>query len=57
MKKDIKAVVEVLRTRFLSRGPKVVEFEKRIREYVGTRYAVAVNSGTSALHLIIICSP
>lgn len=51
--KDIKAVVEVLRTRFLSRGPKVVEFEKRIREYVGTEYAVAVNSGTSALHLII----
>lgn len=54
VKKDIKAVVEILRTRFLSRGPKVVEFEKRIREYVGTKYAVAVNSGTSALHLIII---
>ena len=52
-KNDIKAVVEVLRTRFLSAGPKVVEFEKRIREYVGTKYAVAVNSGTSALHLII----
>ena len=54
VKKDIKAVVEVLRTRFLSRGPKVLEFEERIREYVGTKYAVAVNSGTSALHLIII---
>jgi len=54
VKKDIKAVVEVLRTRLLSRGPKVVEFEKRIREYMGTKYAVAVNSGTSALHLIII---
>lgn len=54
VEKDIKAVVEVLKTRFLSRGPKVVEFEKRIREYVGTKYAVAVNSGTSALHLIII---
>jgi perosamine synthetase len=53
VKKDIRAVVEVLRTRFLSTGPKVVEFEKRIREYVGTKYAVAVNSGTSALHLII----
>ena len=53
VKKDIKAVVEVLRTRFLSIGPKVVEFEKRIREYAGTKYAVAVNSGTSALHLII----
>ena len=53
VKKDIKAVVEVLRTRFLSTGPKVVEFEKKIREYAGTKYAVAVNSGTSALHLII----
>jgi perosamine synthetase len=53
VKKDIKSVVEVLRTRFLSTGPKVVEFEKRIREYAGTKYAVAVNSGTSALHLII----
>ena len=53
VKKDIIAVVEVLRTRFLSTGPKVVEFEKKIREYAGTKYAVAVNSGTSALHLII----
>jgi len=51
--KDIKAVAGVMRTRYLSIGPKVVEFEKRIREYVGTKYAVAVNSGTSALHLII----
>ena len=53
VKKDIKAVVEVLRTRFLSTGPKVVEFEKKIREYAGTKYAVAVNSRTSALHLLI----
>ena len=51
--KDIEAVVEVMKTRFLSIGPKVVEFEKRIVGYAGTRYAVAVNSGTSALHLII----
>jgi len=51
--KDIKAVAGVMKTRYLSIGPKVVEFEKRIREYVGTKYAVAVNSGTSALHLII----
>ncbi len=51
--KDIEAVVEVMNTRFLSIGPKVVEFEKRIGSYAGVRYAVAVNSGTSALHLII----
>ncbi|GAF78284.1 unnamed protein product, partial [marine sediment metagenome] len=53
IEKDIEAVVGVMKTRFLSIGPKVVEFEKRIGEYVGTKYAVAVNSGTSALHLII----
>ncbi len=53
VEKDIEAVVGVKKTRFLSIGPKVVEFEKRMREYAGTKYAVAVNSGTSALHLII----
>jgi len=51
--RDIEAVVEVMKTRFLSIGPKVVEFEKRMSEYTGVKYAVAVNSGTSALHLII----
>ena len=51
--KDIEAVVVVMKTRFLSIGPKVVEFEKRIGSFAGTKYAVAVNSGTSALHLII----
>jgi len=51
--KDIEAVVGVMNTRFLSIGPKVVEFEKRIGSFAGTKYAVAVNSGTSALHLII----
>jgi len=51
--KDIEAVVEVMKTRFLSIGPKVVEFEKRMSEYAGVKYAVAVNSGTSALHLLI----
>ena len=50
---DIEAVVGVMKTRFLSIGPKVVEFEKRMSEYAGVKYAVAVNSGTSALHLII----
>ena len=51
--KDIEAVVEVMKTRFLSIGPKVVEFEKRMSEYTRVKYAVALNSGTSALHLII----
>ena len=53
VEKDIEAVVGVMKTRFLSIGPKVVEFEKRMGSYVGRKYAVAVNSGTSALHLIV----
>ena len=53
VEKDIEAVVGVMKTRFLSIGPKVVEFEKRMNSFAGTKYAVAVNSGTSALHLII----
>jgi len=53
IEKDIKAVMEVMNSRFLSIGPKVVEFEKKMSEYAGVKFAVAVNSGTSALHLII----
>jgi len=51
--KDIEAVAGVMKTRFLSIGPKIQEFEKRMSEYTGVKYAVAVNSGTSALHLIV----
>lgn len=47
---DIKAVIEVLRSDWITQGPKVAEFEKEFAKYVGTRYAVAVNSGTAALH-------
>lgn len=48
---DIQAVVEVLRNAPLTQGPKVEEFESRVAEYVGAKYAVAVSSGTAALHL------
>lgn len=47
---DIKAVIEVLRSDWITQGPKVVEFEKEFAKYVEARYAVAVNSGTAALH-------
>jgi len=52
-KREIEAVVEILRTPQLSLGPKLEEFEKKFAEYTGVNHAVAVNSGTSALHLII----
>ena len=50
---DIEAVVNVLQTPYLSLGPKVEEFERAMSAYTGARYATAVNSGTSALHLAI----
>ncbi|MDK2808705.1 MAG: perosamine synthetase [Clostridiales bacterium] len=48
---DIEAVVEVLRSDYLTTGPKVSEFEDCIKEYVGAKYAVAVSNGTAALHV------
>jgi len=51
--RDITAVCDVLRTSQLSLGPKLATFEKSIAEYVGVSSAVAVNSGTSALHLCL----
>jgi perosamine synthetase len=48
---DINAVVDVLRHGYLTQGPKVDEFEKAFAAYVGVKYAVAVSSGTAALHL------
>jgi len=50
---DIRAVSDVLRTSRLSLGPKLEEFEHAIAAYVGASDAVAVNSGTSALHLCL----
>ena len=48
---DIQAVVDVLRSDFLTQGPKVPAFEQAVANYCGAQYAVAVNSATSALHI------
>ncbi|MFH1443907.1 MAG: DegT/DnrJ/EryC1/StrS family aminotransferase [Candidatus Peregrinibacteria bacterium] len=48
---DIEAVVSVLRTPYLSLGPKLQEFEQEFASFVGTKEAVAVSNGTCALHL------
>ena len=47
---DIAAVVDVLRSDYLTTGPKVAEFEGVIAEYCGAKFGVAVSSGTAALH-------
>lgn len=48
---DVDAVVEVLRSDFLTQGPAVPQFEKAVADHCGARHAVAVNSATSALHI------
>lgn len=48
---DVDAVVEVLKSDFLTQGPMVQRFEKIVAGHVGAQYAVAVNSATSALHI------
>lgn len=49
---DIAAVVEVLRSDWLTTGPKVEEFERALAAFTGTQHAVAVSNGTAALHAV-----
>ncbi len=53
---DIAAVVGVMRSDWLTCGPKIEEFEAALCAYTGARYAVAVSSGTAALHLAYLAS-
>ncbi|OLN31775.1 DegT/DnrJ/EryC1/StrS family aminotransferase [Desulfosporosinus metallidurans] len=53
---DIAGVVDSLRSGWIAKGPKTMEFEKRFAEYVGAKYAVAVNSCTAALHLALVAA-
>ncbi|MGC8972443.1 MAG: DegT/DnrJ/EryC1/StrS family aminotransferase [bacterium] len=50
---DINAVLEVLKSGRLALGPKAREFEELMADYVGTRYAIAVSSGTAGLHILV----
>ena len=47
---DIRAVVEVLKSDYITTGPKIAELEDKITEYTGAKYAVALSNGTAALH-------
>jgi UDP-4-amino-4,6-dideoxy-N-acetyl-beta-L-altrosamine transaminase len=48
---DIQAVVEALKSDYLTQGPRITDFEKDFAEYVGSKYAIAISNGTAALHL------
>ena len=47
---DIQSVVRTLRSDFITQGPRIEEFEKKVARYCGAKYAVAFSSGTAALH-------
>lgn len=51
---EANAVSEVVRSRWLSKGKKVEEFENNFKAYVNTKHAIAVNNGTAALHAALI---
>lgn len=53
---DIQAVVDVLRSDWITTGPAVEAFEKRVAEFVGAEYGVAVSSGTAALHTAVFAT-
>lgn len=53
---DINAVIEVLKSDFLTQGPVIENFEKAVAEYCGAKYAVAVTNATSALHIACLAA-
>lgn len=55
-KEELRAVEKVFETRWLGMGSFVYEFEKKIQSYVGVKYAIATNTGTTAIHLALAAS-
>lgn len=53
-KEDINAVTDVLASGHIAQGEKVREFETRIANFIGTKYGIAISSGTSAIHLALV---
>ncbi|MBQ6813403.1 MAG: DegT/DnrJ/EryC1/StrS family aminotransferase [Methanobrevibacter sp.] len=53
---EINAVVEVMKSGMIAQGPRVIEFEEKFAEYVGAKYGIATNSGTSALHTALLAA-
>ncbi|KMT22608.1 DegT/DnrJ/EryC1/StrS family aminotransferase [Clostridium cylindrosporum] len=53
---EINEVVDAIKSNWLSKGPKTIEFEKRFAEYVGAKHAIAMNSCTAALHIALVAN-
>src|SRR3972149_786680 len=52
--RELEEIAKVLATGFLTQGPKTVEFEQKVAEYIGCKYAFAMSSCTTALHLALV---
>ena len=55
-KDDLREISGVLKSEWITQGPKIAEFEKALCDYSGTRYAVVVSSGTAALHIAALAA-
>ncbi|MDI6723307.1 MAG: DegT/DnrJ/EryC1/StrS family aminotransferase [Methanobacterium sp.] len=53
---EIEEVIKVLKSGFIAQGPKVAEFEKLFADYIGIPHAIATSSGTTALHIALLCA-
>ena len=53
---EINAVIEVIKSGMIAQGPKVIEFEEEFAKFVGAKYGIATNSGTSALHVALLAA-
>ena len=53
---EIEAVAEALRSGWLTTGPRAAELERRFADYVGAKHALAVSSGTAAMHLSLVAA-
>ncbi len=53
---DLKSVLEVLQSDWITQGPKIQEFENAVASYCGAKYAVAVSNGTAALHIACLAA-
>jgi len=55
-KEEIQEVINVLKSGFIAQGPKVAEFEELFAKYIGVLHAIATSSGTTALHVALLCA-
>lgn len=53
---DVQAIIDVLQSVWLTQGPAIEKFEQVVAEYCGVKYAVVVNSATSALHIACLAA-